>query len=239
LTGGAGVVYAENMISALRKELRLRIVVLVFVFYTVWWLILQVSDQTDTVFSDLFSDTYGITALLGFLIGYFISKSWGGWNSKMGRAMLMFSFGLLAQAFGQFTYTAYYLLQGIDAPYPSIGDIGYFGSIFFYIYGVILLAKASGISVSLKKFENQIKAVLFPILLLGISYVIFLKDYDISETGPITTLLDFGYPLGQTVYLSLALLTYLLSRKILGGVMRTRILYILFALFLQYVAILL
>ena len=48
--------------------------------------------------------------------------------------------------------------------------------------------------------------------------------------------LDFGYPLGQALYVSLALLTYLLSTKTLGGIMKNKVLLILFALAVQYAA---
>jgi hypothetical protein len=48
--------------------------------------------------------------------------------------------------------------------------------------------------------------------------------------------LDFGYPLGQAIYVSLALLTYLLSTKTLGGIMKNKVLLILFALAVQYAA---
>jgi hypothetical protein len=55
-------------------------------------------------------------------------------------------------------------------------------------------------------------------------------------TKPLVVFLDFGYPLGQAIYISLAVLTYLLSRSVLGGIMKMRILFILFALVIQYMS---
>jgi len=42
--------------------------------------------------------------------------------------------------------------------------------------------------------------------------------------------------LGDASYISLAIISYLLSRKMLGGIMRKGILVLIFALVLQYVA---
>ncbi len=47
-------------------------------------------------------------------------------------------------------------------------------------------------------------------------------------------LLDFGYPLGQAIYVSLAILVAFLSRSTLGGVMRMPTLCLLYALVFQY-----
>ena len=47
--------------------------------------------------------------------------------------------------------------------------------------------------------------------------------------------MDFGYPLGDAVYVSLAILALILSKKVLGGVMKKPILFLVFALMFQYI----
>jgi len=224
------------MLDAFHKEFRYRISIFVFIFYTCWWIILYFAQTTDTTFSELFSDTYGITALIGCFIGIGVGVRWGGWKSKMGRAVLAFACGLAAQAFGQFMYTFYFLTKGIEAAYPSLGDIGYFGSIPLYIYGAVVLADAAGIKFSLKKMHNALFAVVLPLGLLAASYYSFLVGYEFDFNQPIRVFLDFAYPLGQAIYISIALVTCVLSQRILGGVMRKKILFILIALILQYAA---
>lgn len=236
MTYAQKIQYSECMLDAFHKEFRYRISIFVFLFYTCWWFILQFAQTTDTTFSELFSDTYGITALIGCFIGMGVGVRWGGRKSKMGRSVLAFAGGLALQAFGQFVYTFYFLTQGIEAAYPSIGDIGYFGSIPFYIYGAVVLADASGIKFSLQKMHNALFAVLLPLGLLAASYYSFLVGYEFDFSEPIRVFLDFAYPLGQAIYISIALVTFLLSRKILGGIMRRKILFILVALVLQYAA---
>lgn len=183
-----------------------------------------------------FGVAYGSVALLGAIAGLTISKKWGGAKSSIGRAILMFSLGLFAQEFGQVAYWVYVFILKTDVPYPSVGDIGFFGSIPLYIYGASLLGRASGVSLSMKNVLNKIQAFIIPLILLTVSYMMFLRGYEFDWSHPLTVFLDFGYPFGQAIYISIALLAFLFSLKLLGGVMRSKILLVLFALFTQYVA---
>jgi len=209
-----------------------------FIILTVWWLLLKPFQATDlesiTHERYIWGSLYQLIALWGAICGFVISKSWGGTKSVMGRSIIAFSTGLLLQVFGQSFYSYYNLFSQIEAPYPSLGDIGYFGSIFAYIYGVLMLARASGVKVSLKSYANQAKALLIPLILLLFTYIFFLRGYEFDWTDKLKVILDFGYPLGQAFYVSLAILTYFLSRNILGGKMRQPIFYILLALIVQY-----
>ena len=69
-----------------------------------------------------------------------------------------------------------------------------------------------------------------------VAYFLILKQYELDFTDPLGTFLNFGYPLGQAVYISIAILTYLLSRKMLGGIMRFPILLIVLAFAAQFLA---
>jgi hypothetical protein len=127
----------------------------------------------------------------------------------------------------------------VSIPYPSVGDIGYFGSVLFYIYAALQLAKAAGAKFSLRSHSKKVVAAILPLALLVASYVVFLRNYqfDFSSMGStVAVFLDFGYPLGQATYIAIALVTYLVSQKLLGGVMKKKILLLLFALLIQYIA---
>jgi hypothetical protein len=154
----------------------------------------------------------------------------------MGRAILAFAIGLLLQTFGQTVFSFYNLVSQVEIPYPSLADLGFFGSIPLYVYGTLMLAKASGVNVSLKTFSSKIQAIVIPLVLLGFSYSLFLRGYEFDWSSPLRVFLDFGYPLGQAFYVSLALLAYLLTKKTLGGIMKNKVLFILIALVVQYVA---
>lgn len=223
------------MIETIKREWQAKVAIIIFFILTVWWFYSpQFKTSPDARFFGDFPSIYAILALWGAIWGINISQKWGLLKSVMGKAILMFSLGLIAQVFGQVVYAYFSFYQHIAVPYPSLGDLGYFGSIPLYIYGVVLLAKASGVSIGLKSFKNKLQAIFIPILVLAVGYYLFLQGYEFNWNDPVKIFLDFGYPFGQAIYISLAFLTYLLSRGVLGGVMKSRVLFLLFALSMQF-----
>lgn len=211
--------------------------VIVFLAYATWWFLLRYTSSLPAGLNgDAFSDTYGLMALIGGSAGILVARKWGGFKSLMGKALMFFSLGLLAQAFGQAVYSVYYFLLDQEIPYPSIGDVGYFGSVLIYIYATYCVAKVAGAHFKLKSIWSKLLVLAVPGGLLGFSYYMFLRGYERGDSSIIATILDFGYPLGQAVYIAIALLAFLLSAQILGGVMRGRILLLILALLVQYVA---
>lgn len=201
-----------------------------------WWLIIFLSGQTDSPMNHIYGFIYGGFSIYGGLWGIKVAKEWGGFSSIVGKALYMLSFGLLAQAFGQYSFWFYNYVLKVAVPYPGIPDIGYFGTIPFYIVAALFLAKASGVKVSLSSFRSKLQALFVPVIMLLIGYFLFLNEYPLSESTPLQIFLDYGYPLGQAVYISIAILTLSLSHGILGGIMKNRVLLILFAFFAQFLA---
>lgn len=226
----------KSMWETIKKEWQAQFAIGLLVVLTIWWVVsLAIQTSGDRFFGD-FPSIYGVMALWGAIWGIIISKAWGGFKSVMGKAIIMFALGLFAQEFGQIYYAYLSFYKQIEVPYPSIGDVGYFGSIPLYILGVWYLAKASGVKIGFSSFGNKIQAVLIPLVTLAVGYFLFLQGYEFDWSGPIKIFLDFGYPLGQAIYISLAILTYLLSRGVLGGIMKAKILFILFALCMQFLS---
>lgn len=230
----------NDVANLFRKHWTTDVALLLLVIVTIWWIILHpfTPSDVDVVVQQryIWGSLYQLIALWGAICGIFIAKLWGANRSVIGRAVIAFTIGLLLQNLGQTIYSYYNLVAHIQAPYPSLGDIGYFGSIFAYLYGAFLLAKASGVSVSLKSYHSKLIAILIPLLMLWASYSVFLGNYDFDWSQPLKIFLDFGYPLGQACYVSVAILTLLLSRDILGGMMRGPILAVLIALIVQYLS---
>ncbi len=221
----------------MRSDKKNWVAIILLIILTIWWIVLQPfnSDEALTPHKYIWGSSYQLLALWGAISGFFISSHWGGYKSKLGRAILAFSIGLLFQVFGQTVYSYYNLFAKIEAPYPSLGDIGFFGSIPMYIYGCILLANVSGVRISLKTFDKKIQAFFIPFIVLFLSYLVFLKGYAFDLTQPLKIFLDFGYPLGQAVYISIAILTLLFSWKSLGGRMKRPVTLFLAALIFQYI----
>ena len=222
--------------EAVKKYWSAKITLLLFLFFTVWWVYMTAFLPKDHFLYAYFGTLYGIIALWGGIWGLVISRQWGGLKSIMGRAMIMLSFGLFFQEFGQCVYTYYIFVLHIDIPYPSLGDVGFFGTIPYYIYGAYLLAKASAVRVSLKSFESKLQAIIIPVVMVFLAYILILRNYNFDLTTPVETFLNFGYPFGQAIYISIGILTYSLTRNILGGLMRKKILFIILAFFAQFIA---
>ncbi|MEK7602962.1 MAG: hypothetical protein AAB459_01825 [Patescibacteria group bacterium] len=185
----------------------------------------------------LFGATYGAMALLGGIFGLMYAKVWGSLRSSLGRAILYLSSGLLFAEFGQIVFSYYNIVSKVDIPYPSLADLGFFGNIPLYILGGLSLAKVLGVRISIKKSPIKLLVGIFlPVVMLASSYLLFLKNYDFTDITNLQVFLDFGYPLGQATYVSIALVILLSVGKMLGGVMKKPIMFLLLAFIAQYIA---
>lgn len=220
------------------KDKKVLFLTVLFIFFLGFWILINVFENKVSNLEGaqtLFTNTYGMVALFGGIFALLTAKRWGGFRSLMGKSIGFFGLGLLAQELGQLMYAYYVYVKKVEVPYPSLGDIGYFGSVLLYITAIYLLFKVCGSRLALSSSKGKLQILFIP-LILGISYVVFLKGYDFASTPLLTSLLDFGYPLLQAIYLALAVLTFTLSRKYLGGLMRPAILLVLIALTIQYFA---
>ena len=224
----------EAFYKAVFRDNTFRISAVLFLIYSLWWVTLRFLHPTPTQVL-IFADSYHVTALFGAIIGFSIARKWGGFQSMMGRAILMFSAGLLCEWFAQVT-GIYLVWQVGTVPYPSLSDVGAVGALIFYAIGSIDLAKASGAHISLRSYSGKLIAALIPLLFLSASFAIFLRSYEFNWSQPLITFLDIGYPLGEAFYLSMAILAYLLSFKALGGMMKVPILFFITALISEYIA---
>lgn len=223
-------------IASLLKNRLSQASIFIFLILSLWWLYMFLNSVKGTSQNDAFGFVYGGFSIWGGIIGLIASFRWGGFKSIIGRAIISLSAGLLLQAFGQYSFWYLNSVSKIEIPYPSIPDIGFFGTIPLYIYAAYLLAKSSGAKISLKSFHNRIQAILIPLVILMVAYFLFLQDYEFDWSAPLTIFLDFGYPIGQAMYISVAILTYSLTRKMLGGVMKFPILFLIFAFLVQFLS---
>lgn len=205
-----------------------------FVLLNLLWLytVLVKNAYPGVKFWFEFSHVYGIMALWGAFCGMYVYTQWRKYL-YVSRALLMFSIGLLFQEFGQISYAVYSYLWDIQIPYPTIGDIGFFGSVIFYLMGIIFLAKGLGIQWRLQSLKNILAVIIVPTAVLIIGYMLFLQGYTVDLQQPIKTILDIAYPLSQAMYVSLAILTYVFTRD-RGGVMKNHVLMILGVLAWQF-----
>src|SRR3989344_2173025 len=146
----------QNDTTNLFKEnLFVKILSFFFLVLTIWWISIYARGLVEGPENNSFTLIYPLFSLVGSIAGLFVAEKWGGFKSLMGKVICTFSFGLLAQFLGQVLYAYYIYIQGIEVPYPSMGDIGYFGSVIFYIIASIYLARIAGFKFSFRSFEGK------------------------------------------------------------------------------------
>jgi|SRR3989344_602283 len=226
------------MKSILKSEFRdsffAKIVLIFLIVLSVWWISMFMRNLTEGTENNAFTLIYPWLSLVGGIFGLYASRQWGGLKSAFGKCLTFLAVGLLLQFFGQAAYAYYIYIEGIEVPYPSLGDVGYFGSIILYILGALYIGKVTGIKFRLKSYLARGQALVIPIILLLLSYIIFLNNYELDPSQDLKTFLDFGYPFGQAVYVSIAISIILLSRKMLGGLMKGPVILLLISLLIQY-----
>lgn len=170
---------------------------------------------------------------MGVILGLNAAYKFG-YKSYVGRLIYVLSGGLFLQVVGQ-NVANYLYVQDISI-YPSAADFAFFGSIILYIYASFLLLSVTGTYVAIKTTKNKLYCLLIFFIILTISYYFLLNHiaYDFSQ--PLIFLLDFGYPLGQAIYVSLVLVVFFLTKDYLGGAMRVPIFLLLAGLFTQYLS---
>lgn len=210
--------------------------ILLSLVYLIWWVWLAIFVSPESDLRNGYSLSYGVIAGFGGIVGFIIARKWDGFKSDVGRSLIFFSFGLFCQFLGQLSYSIQFLIDSVNNSYPGVGEIFFMLSMPSYILGVWYIAKSSGFIISLKSFKNIMGAIIFPLIMVVISYYLFIQGTDFSQLSLSVKILTCAYPIGQAVFVSFAILAYYLSGKVLGGMMKKRVFFILFSLVFQYCA---
>jgi len=199
-----------------------KICLIFYVFLLVFWTVLFLSKFTDGFYNYLYSFLFGLIPLFGGLIAMFRSKVWGGLRSAIGKAVFFIGLGIFLWGCGELIWSYYNFFMNVPAPYPSLADIGFAPSIFFYGLGTAFLAKAIGAKFGLRNKLAKVFVILAPIIILAFSYYILVTVARGGVLVPegetmLKTILDIAYPLGSFVALTIAIILSGLSFKYLDG----------------------
>lgn len=226
----------QYLFGQFKQSKGFRLVVISFLAYSAWWLTIYIRGYTEGLENDWWANVMVLFPLFGGISGIYFSKLWGGVKSVLGKTMMMFSLGLLAQFVGTTLYFFYVYVLGVEIPYPSLADAAYVAGIVLYILGTIYLTKVLNVKLSSQTAFSKTLSVLIPAFILAGSYIALMRNYDFAEATPLLVFLDFGWLLGQAIYVSIAILTYFASKYVLGGMMRMPIVLLISALVIQYLA---
>lgn len=212
------------------------VLVALYLGQLVWWLLMQYAYHPSNFQRFLFNLMYGNIAVVSFCTAFIVARRWGSWRSLLGKMLIFLGLGLFMEWVGILIWF-YYNLTGANVPYPSFADIGYFGLVPMYITAAICLARTAGLHFALRARQAQLLVLLLPLAALATAFFIFLRKVGYSGSNPLKMFFDIGYPVGEIIPITIALLVLVLSTRMLtGGLMKTRVLWLVFAFFMQFVA---
>lgn len=193
-----------------------------YLLMVIYWLGLNLSGIKDLDINLMYSFSLNLLCFLGGVFGVMLSyRHWGGFSSAVGRGVWFLAAGSVAWGLGGFIWSFYNFVLRQEVPYPSLSDLGFVGALPLWVMGIFFLSKATGVKYGLQKAKGRFLGL----VLLGVSavvsyYFLFVvargSVFEISG-GLLKIILDFAYPLGDWVILSVALLVWGLSFNYLGG----------------------
>ncbi len=202
----------------------------------VYWISLHLSHKQTSNYNYFYSFLFSLVPLIGGLIGIFTSGIWGRFKSAIGKSVFFFGLGLFLWGAGSMIWSWYNFFPKVAAPYPSLADIGFAPSIFFWGVGAVFLSRATGARFA---FRKSIFAKVFTFVALVVlpiaAYYLLVKVARAGVVVPegetvLKTVLDIAYPLGDFIALMLSVVIFGLSFKYFGGLFKLSIISILFGL---------
>ena len=213
----------------------------IFILMAIWWVSIYLRGLVDDTENYYFGLAIGCATVFGGIIGLTRAKIWGYMQSYVGKAITLFSIGLMTWGLGTIIFAYYNLFLTIAVPYPSLADAAYIVSWPLWSIGVFYLSKATGAGFQLRTVWGKIISVIVvAIALIASYYLLFVVarggTFDLSSQDYLKLFFDFAYPVGDIFILTLALLTYGLSFNYLGGRYKWPTILILLAFLLNYLA---
>ncbi len=211
------------------------------VFLFIFWVLLFSSGTKTGFYNFLYSFLFGLIPLVGGFFALLKSKMWGGFKSAVGKAVFFLGLGLLLWGLGETIWSYYNFFLSEPAPYPSLADLGFAPSIFFYGLGAVYLSKATGAKFGWRHKNAKVLTVIAVLFLVIISYYVLVE---VARGGvvvpdgetPLKTVLDIVYPLGDFLALAISVVISGLSFKYLGGKYKNDIYAILLGLGVMFIA---
>ncbi|MDQ3089920.1 MAG: hypothetical protein M3Q24_02080 [bacterium] len=205
------------------------------------WSYIHINSLTGGFYNYLYSFLFGLIPLIGGIYAMIRSSIWGRFSSAVGKAVFFVGLGLFFWGAGETIWSYYNFILNVPAPYPSIADIGFAPSIFFYSLGAAYLSSATGAKYVWRSSVAKILIALTLIIVSAISYYVLVN---VARGGvllpegesPLKTILDLAYPLGDFIGLMIAVVISGLSFKYLGGAYKKDIYSILLGLGVMFIA---
>ncbi len=207
----------------------------------IFWSVLFFTNTTEGFYNYLYSFLFGLTPLVGGIIALSNAKLWGGLKTAIGKAVFFIGLGIFCWGCGELIWSYYNFFLGVAAPYPSLADLGFAPSIFFYGIGAFYLSKVTGAKFGLRSTVAKVSMVVALIVILILSYYVLIIVARGGVLVPeaessVKIILDIAYPLGDFLALAVAIIISGLSFRYMGGRYTLDIVAILLGLGVMFVA---
>lgn len=188
----------------------------------VFWITLFVTNTTSGFYNYLYSFLFGLIPLFSGAVAMCSTKRWGGFKTALGKAVFFVGLGIFLVGCGEMMWSYYNFILSIPIPYPSLADLCFAPSTFFYSLGVIYLSDATGATLGLKNIYAKTFVVIAPLVVLSFTYYFLITlargGVLVSPGGStLKTILDIVNPLGDFLGLSIAVLISGLSFQYMRG----------------------
>lgn len=212
-----------------------------YLLLVAFWVAITVIGLKEGFYNYFYSFLFGLIPLFAGIIAIWKSGIWGWFKSAVGKAVFFIGLGIFCWGVGELIWSYYNFFMDVPAPYPSLADLGFAPSIFFYGLGAAYLSKATGAKFGLRNPYAKVFVALAPIVILIFSYyllVVVARGGVLIPAGEplLKTVLDIVYPLGDFIALALAVIISGLSFKYLGGRYKYDIFAILLGLAVMFIA---
>jgi diguanylate cyclase len=212
-----------------------------FALLVLFWIGLFASGLRETFYNNFFVFLYGLIPLVGGLVAMKGYREWGGLSTTLGKAILFIGTGLFLWGCGETVWAYYNFFLNTELPYPSVADLFFLPSVFFYTIGTAFLSLTTGARMGMKNAGGKIFAVTAPICVLILTYYLIIvvghEGQILSDSSSfIKSILDVAYPLGDAVSLAVAFVVAGLSFKYMGGTYKNDVIFILLGLAIMFVA---
>jgi len=209
-------------------------------FLVVFWIALFLHGSKTGFYNYLYSFLFGLIPLIGGMVAMTRVRRWGGFKSAVGKAVFFIGAGLSLWGTGDSIWAYYNFFLHIGVPYPSLADVAFLPSIFFYGLGTVYLAKATGLKIVLENRYAKIFAAVATTIVFLVSYYVLVivarGGVLISSDSTLTkTILDIAYPLGDFVSLMLAVVISGFAFRYLKSKYRYDIIAVLMGLAVMFV----
>jgi len=208
-----------------------RFVILSFIILSAWFLHIYINAATESEEALYWVLFTGVIPLSG--VRYFLRLPRKQTNTT--KAVFFFCAGMVSQGVGLLVWNTYNRV-GVAIPYPSWADVGYAGTIFWYLLGALYLTHNRWITrgeAYLKSKETLLLLAPIMVLLGGLSF--YLANINISIIEQITILLNIMYPVGHVLSVLLLIYGYIKNKHHLIRAERLVFLLILLAVSMQFI----